>query len=192
VEQALDFAPAADAARVVNAALALHHVPAGSDLPGAEAGARDGVLRAIAALAPTLLTLTEPDAGHTELDFAARAAEAWRHYGLVFGALDGLCARTLPARATLEAAFFGREVMNVVGAEGPARCERHDRIEGWEARLRRAGFVPARGAHAGDGAIPDGVAGARLGTARVAGGTALTVAGEPLLAATAWRLGRAG
>ncbi len=158
---------------VVNAALALHHLPD---------GARDRTLAAIAAWRPARLFLVEPDADHDELPFEARFAEAWRHYGLVFEALDATLDRGLPARAVIEGAFFGREIANVVGCEGDRRFERHERIARWRDRVTRAGFTPV----SLDAFAP---AVERPFRARpVDGATVLCLGARPLVAASAWRL----
>lgn len=157
---------------VVNAALSLHHIPG---------DARDRALANIASWSPARLFLIEPDADHDGLAFGARFAEAWRHYGLVFSALEATLARSLQARSVIEGAFFGREIANVVGAEGDARFERHERVERWRARLSDAGFVgePLHG-------YAPGVE-RPFGARAVDGATALCLGARPLVAVSAWR-----
>lgn len=168
----------ADEALVVNAALSLHHVPD----EGEAGSARGATLARIASWRPARLFLVEPDAEHHALSFEARAIEAWRHYGLVFAALDATLDRSLGARSVIEGAFFGREIANVVGAEGAARFERHERIATWRSRLERAGFTASpitqfapeiRGAFR-----------ARV----VDDAAALCLGAHPLVAASAWRV----
>lgn len=160
-------------ALIVNAALSLHHLPD---------GARLRVLSSVASWRPARLFLIEPDADHNAVGFEARFAEAWRHYGLVFSALEATLDRSLPARAVIEGAFFGREIANVVGAEGEARFERHERIGRWRARLSDAGFVgePLHG-------YAPGVE-RPFGAHAVEGATALCLGARPLVAASAWRV----
>ena len=86
------------------------------------------------------MTLVEPDSEHNALPLFQRLPEAFRHYLIVFEALDTLPASSLRVRRILENAFFGREIINIVSAEGQARVERHERSEAWRRRLSRVGF----------------------------------------------------
>ncbi|MDX2092029.1 MAG: GRAS family protein [Kofleriaceae bacterium] len=124
---------------IVNAALALHHVADG-DAVTDPARSRDALLRRIATWSPSLVTLIEPDAAHNSLPFEQRVREARRHYGLVFDVFAHLFPQDQEERRTLEREFFGSEILNVVASEGPARVERHDRIETWCRRMTDAGF----------------------------------------------------
>lgn len=170
---------------VINAALALHHVP---DADGVRdpAHSRDEALVHVLAARPSLFTIVEPDAAHNAAALPARVAEAWRHYSMVFAIL----AESLPddeaSRIALEEGFFGREVLNVIGAEGPARVERHERIAAWCARLAGLGFEP-RPLDALEPRIR-----ARLALSepfslrKVASALALTWHDAPLLGVSAW------
>lgn len=129
--------PATGERLAVNAALALHHVP---DSAGMEA--RDQVISALAALQPAVVTLVEPDVEHNALPFRARVVEALLHYVTVFDALGASLPDHPAERLTLEQAFFGREILNVVTGEGIDRVERHERFDRWAARFRRHGFLP--------------------------------------------------
>ncbi len=128
-----------DEVLVVNAAFALHHVP---DADGVEATSRDAVLRRLWSWGPAALVLVEPDADHAAPPFEPRVEAAVRHYGAVFDALAATCADEPRARRVIEAAFFGREILNVVAAEGPARVERHEPLAGWVTRRERLGATP--------------------------------------------------
>lgn len=123
-----------DSCLVVNAALALHHVPS-SD------GRRDAVLARLRALKPAALCLAEPDVEHNALPVGPRITESIVHYLTVFDALEATLAQHGAERATLETAFFGREILNIVVGEGDARVERHERHDAWQARLSRGGFT---------------------------------------------------
>lgn len=118
---------------IVNAALALHHIPC-------DGGHRDEVLARVRDLQPAALYLVEPDVEHNALPFGQRMTESIVHYLTVFDALQA----TLPAhpaeRETLESAFFGREILNIVVGEGIERIERHERHHAWRERLRRLGY----------------------------------------------------
>jgi len=103
------------------------------------------------------------------------------HYGLVFEILGELGVATDPRRI-IEQSFFGREIMNIVGGEGPARQERHERLTSWQRRLTRLGFAP----------LPMSGVGARLGAPRPFsveerdGATILGWKDETMAAVTAW------
>ena len=129
----------ADETLVVNLALALHHSPTDSTHGVC---VRDQVLTRLREWAPTLVTLTEPDAEHDQLPLTARVHEALAHYGALFDALSTLVPDGHPARPVLEEQFFGREILNVVGFDGADRVERHQRHAAWGQRFHRAGFTP--------------------------------------------------
>jgi hypothetical protein len=120
---------------VVNAALALHHIPD-------EGGRRDQVLARIRELRPSALCLVEPDVEHNALPFAQRITESIVHYLTVFDALEASLPAHATERATLESAFFGREILNIVVGEEGHRVERHERHDAWSARLTRLGYRP--------------------------------------------------
>lgn len=123
----------------VNATLALHHTPAGDGVLQ-ESQSRDAVLQRIFALKPRVLTLIEPDSEHNALPFVQRVQEAYHHYLAVFEALATILPVASRERAVLENAFFGREVINVIAAEGAQRVERHERSAAWQRRLGATGF----------------------------------------------------
>lgn len=160
-------------ALAINAAFALHHVPDEN---------RDTVLTRLRGLRPRVLTLVEPDAAHNPLPFPERVAEAWRHYGLVFSIFEHLFPRDLDTRRILEGAFFGREILNMVGAEGADRVERHDRILAWRKRMHANKFTSidiSNWKQAFELATPF--------TARRDGETlALRFNGQPVLGVSAW------
>jgi len=59
---------------------------------------------------------------------------------MVFDALEGNLEQHPAERLTLEQAFFGREILNIVTGEGIDRVERHERHEAWATRFHRHGF----------------------------------------------------
>lgn len=137
-----DIVPArAGEVLIINAVLALHHVP-GHDVSLWPERSRQALIERLRKAHPRLLVLVEPDAEHNDLELPERTAEAWRHYGLVFDVFDHLFDRDLPARGTLESAFFGREVENVLVGEGLDRIERHQRRLRWQEQAATAGLVP--------------------------------------------------
>lgn len=125
---------------IINAALALHHVADGDGITD-PLRSRSALLRRLATWNPKLVTLIEPDAAHNHLPFEQRVREARRHYGLVFDVFAHLFPHDPQERTTLEHNFFGSEILNVVASEGPARVERHDRIDTWCRRMTEAGFA---------------------------------------------------
>ncbi|MCC9135507.1 histidinol-phosphate transaminase [Pontibacter silvestris] len=124
---------------VINSALTLHHI---FDQLVKSPDQRDGVLKQIKALSPTVFTLTEPDSEHNKLEFMPRLRESLRHYYTVFDVLGTLLPADMPERQVIEQEFFGREIINVTSCEGAARVERHERNEAWQRRLTRLGFIP--------------------------------------------------
>ena len=123
----------ADELLIVNAALALHHIPC-------DGGRRDDVLKRLRELQPAALCLVEPDVEHNALPFGQRVTESIVHYLTVFDALQAALPTHPAERSTLESAFFGREILNIVVGEGAARVERHERHDAWQARLRRLDY----------------------------------------------------
>jgi hypothetical protein len=128
-------------ALAVNAVFALHHVPTTDGRSGAE-DSRTSVLRRIRKLRPDVLTIVEPDAEHNALPLNLLARESIAHYLTVFDALATLLPGDEPERRTLEQAFFGREIRNIMSTDGLRRVERHERHANWRRRLKRHGFAP--------------------------------------------------
>lgn len=184
IEDVVDFGITSGEATIVNASFALHHVPDG-DAVTDPARSRDAVLARIGALRPRALVLAEPNVEHHALGFAERVAESIHHYGLVFEILDELEVAAGP-RSIIEQAFFGREIVNIVCGEGPARQERHERLSSWQRRLARLGFAP----------LPASGASVRIAERLGApwpfaveehdGATTLVWKGETMSAVTAW------
>jgi len=123
----------------ISCTLVLHHTPAADAVTDSEES-RDAILNRIRQLEPRILTLVEPDSEHNALPLLARLPEAFRHYLIVFEALDAVLADSPRVKGILESAFFGREIINIVSAEGQARVERHERSEAWRRRLSGIGF----------------------------------------------------
>lgn len=176
-----------DEALAINATLAMHHTPT-ADAVRDRAQSRDAVLARLRALKPRLLTLIEPDSEHNALPFVSRLCEAFHHYSAVFEALEAVLPQDSKEREVLEQAFFGREVMNVIAAEGPHRVERHERADAWRRRMTETGFelVPFT-----PQAIEQGLQTLRLGSQfslnESVGMVRLQFRKTALLAASAWR-----
>lgn len=130
-------------ALAINAVFALHHVPT-SDASADGVDQRQQLLRRLHAASPDVLALVEPDAQHNALPLNLLTREALSHYLTVFDALSELLPEEIDQRQTLEQAFFGREILNIVGADGSRRVERHERHAAWRRRLREHGFRSAQ------------------------------------------------
>lgn len=167
---------------VVNAALALHHVPVTN-------GRRDAVLSRLRALNPAALCLVEPDVEHNALPFAPRITESIIHYLTVFDALESTLSDHGPERATLESAFFGREILNIVVGEGDDRVERHERHQAWYARLTQCGFASVDLATVHDAVAGELSVQPPFAITRDDAFVVLTWRNLPVLAVSAWRVG---
>jgi SAM-dependent methyltransferase len=123
--------------RVVHAAFALHHMAAGVD--------RQEVFHRLRAVEPAAVVLCEPNSDHVTDSLTERFHNVWHHFSHNFQLVDEL---GLPARERNGIKlFFGRELEDILGAvDDSQRYERHERVETWLQRLRRAGFslAPAR------------------------------------------------
>ncbi|MBM3461531.1 MAG: GRAS family protein [Armatimonadetes bacterium] len=169
---------------LVNACLALHHVPTGNGVTEVD---RDAYLARIRGMAPRLVTLVEPEADHAQDDFLGRFRCAWHHYGLLFGSLERLCGPEMPGRAVVERAFFGREIYNILASDGPARIERHEPYVKWRERMQRAGFVEEDLSTLGESVVREiGIADPFEVTVQ-GGALTLCVSGTELLTTSAWR-----
>ena len=170
----------------INATLALHHTPAADAVTKPEQS-RDAILNRIQQLHPRLMTLIEPDTEHNALPLLNRLPEAFYHYLTVFEAIDALLPDSSRAKSILENAFFGREIVNVISAEGQARVERHERRDAWRKRLSGLGFrlLPAT-----TSAIRQGQQGLHLKSPFSlhlnAGMVSLNFLGRSIVAASAW------
>ncbi|XP_065860479.1 GRAS family protein RAD1-like [Euphorbia lathyris] len=125
---------------VVNSILQLHCVVKESR------GALNSVLRIIHSLSPKLLVLVEQDSSHNGPFFLGRFMEALHYYSAIFDSLDAMLPRYDTRRAKMEQFYFAEEIKNIVSCEGPARVERHEKVEQWRRRMSRAGFqaVPVK------------------------------------------------
>ncbi|XP_068664985.1 GRAS family protein RAD1-like [Aristolochia californica] len=122
---------------VVNSMLQLHCVVKESR------GALNSVLQIIHELSPKILVLVEQDSGHNGPFFLGRFMEALHYYSAIFDSLDAMLPKYDTRRAKIEQFYFAEEIKNIVSCEGPARVERHERVDQWRRRMSRAGFQPA-------------------------------------------------
>ncbi|CAD5162916.1 unnamed protein product [Musa acuminata subsp. malaccensis] len=122
---------------VVNSILQLHCVVKESR------GALNSVLQVIHELSPAVLVLVEQDSSHNGPFFLGRFMEALHYYSAIFDSLDAMLPKYDTRRAKVEQFHFAEEIKNIVSCEGPARVERHERVDQWRRRMSRAGFHPA-------------------------------------------------
>lgn len=122
---------------VVNSILQLHCVVKESR------GALNSVLQIIHALSPKVLVLVEQDSSHNGPFFLGRFMEALHYYSAIFDSLDTMLPRYDTRRAKMEQFYFAEEIKNIVSCEGPARVERHEKMDQWRRRMSRAGFQAA-------------------------------------------------
>ncbi|CAI9113038.1 OLC1v1013565C1 [Oldenlandia corymbosa var. corymbosa] len=122
---------------VVNSILQLHCVVKESR------GALNSVLQTIHELSPKVLVLVEQDSSHNGPFFLGRFMEALHYYSAIFDSLDAMLPKYDTRRAKMEQFYFAEEIKNIVSCEGPARLERHERVDQWRRRMSRAGFQAA-------------------------------------------------
>ncbi|XP_050224869.1 GRAS family protein RAD1-like [Mercurialis annua] len=122
---------------VVNSILQLHCVVKESR------GALNAVLQIIHTLSPKVLVLVEQDSSHNGPFFLGRFMEALHYYSAIFDSLDSMLPRYDTRRAKIEQFYFAEEIKNIVSCEGPARLERHEKVDQWRRRMSRAGFQGA-------------------------------------------------
>ncbi|KAG8388068.1 hypothetical protein BUALT_Bualt02G0086700 [Buddleja alternifolia] len=121
---------------VVNSILQLHCVVKESR------GALNSVLQIIHELSPKVLVLVEQDSSHNGPFFLGRFMESLHYYSAIFDSLDAMLPKYDTKRAKVEQFYFAEEIKNIVSCEGPARVERHERVDQWRRRMSRAGFQP--------------------------------------------------
>eukprot|EP01018_Ginkgo_biloba_P003182 Gb_25388 [translate_table: standard] len=124
-------------ALAVNSVLQLHCVVKESR------GSLNSVLQSIHELKPRVLTLVEQDASHNGPFFLGRFMEALYYYSAIFDSVDAILPKYSTQRVKIEQFYFAEEIKNIVSSEGPARFERHERVDQWRRRMSRAGFQPS-------------------------------------------------
>jgi hypothetical protein len=124
-----------EAPLVVNASFAAHHIRCSEGEP-----LRDRIFRRIRELDPDAVVLAEPSSNHHAASLVERFENAWYHFGLTFRLIDDL--DVAPEEAAAMKMFFAREIDDIVANAEETRCERHEPVEVWVERLRRAGFTP--------------------------------------------------
>ncbi|XP_057485739.1 scarecrow-like protein 18 [Actinidia eriantha] len=94
----------------------------------------------IKAMNPRVVTVVEREANHNHPIFLQRFIEAVDHYTAVFDSLEATLPPASRERMVVERLWFGREIADIVAAEGDNRRERHERFRSWEMMLRSSGF----------------------------------------------------
>lgn len=120
---------------VVLGAFAVHHV---RSAPGERA--RDALFRRLRELEPEAVVLCEPSSNHDSSSLLERFEASWHHFGLTFRIIDGLNVADRDKAAMKM--FFAREIEDILANAEESRCERHEPVDAWVRRLRRAGFTP--------------------------------------------------
>jgi hypothetical protein len=115
---------------IINCSFALHHIRPPS--------LRTALFSRLKQYSPALLTLIEPYADCVTPDLSIRFAQAWRHYGLVFHAIDRIDVAE-EDKNRLKRLFFFPEIQDVLSEE-QARVEQFETGEMWISRLENAGF----------------------------------------------------
>ncbi|KAL2495774.1 Scarecrow-like protein 18 [Forsythia ovata] len=98
-------------------------------------------LHRIKAMNPKIFTMAEREANHNHPIFLQRFVEALDHYAAVFDSLEATLPPTSHERLTVEKIWFGREIADIVAAEGESRKERHERFRSWKIMLRSSDFI---------------------------------------------------
>ncbi|XP_058113377.1 scarecrow-like protein 18 [Magnolia sinica] len=97
-------------------------------------------LRAIKAMNPKVVTVAEREANHNHPIFLQRFMEALEYYTAMFESLEATVPPNSQERLAVEQVWFGKEISNIVAAEGEERRERHERFESWVEIMRSSGF----------------------------------------------------
>jgi hypothetical protein len=115
--------------------------------------------------------------------------EALHYYAALFDALDAALPRYDARRARVEQFHFGAEIRNVVGCEGAARVERHERADQWRRRMSRAGFqsIPIKMAAKAREWLEENAGGSGYTVAEEKGCLVLGWKGKPVIAASCWK-----
>jgi SAM-dependent methyltransferase len=115
---------------IVNASLALHHIP--TEIQRLETLAR------IKQLNPVACILIEPNVDHMEPQLITRFKNCYNHYYSVFAVIDQIEASTDEKNALK--LFFGREIQDVLGKSEADRFERHEPAASWIQKLESQQF----------------------------------------------------
>lgn len=124
-----------EGALTVNAAFTLHHTER------ADSESRTRLLSRLRSLRPKVFTLVEPNSDHDTEHLTRRMHHCWQHFASIFELVDRSDA-SADEKFAIKEGFFGREVRDILGTCDALRCERHEALESWLLRLKKANFVP--------------------------------------------------
>ncbi|XP_073135952.1 scarecrow-like protein 21 [Henckelia pumila] len=124
-------------ALAVNFPLQLHHTP---DESVDVLNPRDGLLRMIKSLSPTVVTLVEQESNTNTTPFLQRFIEALNFYTAMFESIDVTMSRDRKERVKVEENCLARDIVNIIACEGRERVERHELLGKWKSRFTMAGF----------------------------------------------------
>ncbi|KAL1211499.1 DELLA protein RGL2 [Cardamine amara subsp. amara] len=119
---------------VINSVFELHRLLARS-------GSIEKLLATVKAVKPSIVTVVEQEANHNGIVFLDRFNEALHYYSSLFDSLED--SYSLPSQdRVMSEVYLGRQILNVVAAEGTDRVERHETLSKWKIRMRSAGLDP--------------------------------------------------
>ncbi|MFS7928894.1 putative transcription factor GRAS family [Helianthus anomalus] len=98
------------------------------------------LLKKIKSMNPKVVTLAENESNHNHPVFISRFKESLHYYTAVFDSLEATLPPNSRERMEVEQVWFGREISDIVAAEGEDRRVRHERFLSWEMIMRLAGF----------------------------------------------------
>ncbi|KFK38060.1 hypothetical protein AALP_AA3G064800 [Arabis alpina] len=119
---------------ILNSVFELHRVLSKS-------GSIEKLLTTVKAIKPSIVTVVEQEANHNGIVFLDRFNEALHYYSSLFDSLEDSYSLLSQDRVMSEV-YLGRQILNVVAAEGSDRVERHETFTQWKGRLGSAGFDP--------------------------------------------------
>ncbi|CAF2103472.1 unnamed protein product [Brassica napus] len=119
---------------VVNSVFELHRLLNRS-------GSVEKLLTTVKTVKPSIITMVEQEANHNGVVFLDRFNEALHYYSSLFDSLED--SYTLPSQdRVMSEVYLGRQIVNVVAAEGTDRVERHETLAQWKVRMGSVGFDP--------------------------------------------------
>nr|ASM41503.1 DELLA protein [Artocarpus altilis] len=178
----LELRPSEVESVAVNSVFELHKLLA-------RPGAIEKVLSVVTQMKPEIVTVVEQEANHNGSVFLDRFTEALHYYSTLFDSLEG---SAHSQDKVMSEVYLGKQIANVVAAEGVDRVERHETMDQWRARMEGAGFAPA---HLGSNAFKQAsmllalyAGGDGYGVEEKNGSLMLGWHTRPLIATSAWQL----
>ncbi|EXB90878.1 hypothetical protein L484_011971 [Morus notabilis] len=178
----LELRPSETESVAVNSVFELHKLLA-------RPGAIEKVLSVVKQMKPEIVTVVEQEANHNGSFFLDRFTEALHYYSTLFDSLEG---SANGQDKVMSEVYLGKQIANVVAAEGVDRVERHETLGQWRARMEGAGFTPA---HLGSNAFKQAsmllalyAGGDGYGVEEKNGSLMLGWHTRPLIATSAWQL----